>query len=91
MSPGIAKDLHEQVGAAIDHRRMIRKVWRGVHHRQQLYDPPYPTQLPKLVLEPGDLNEADRAGCFVAFVNTQVAAKFACEHIIASRNRGPSA
>src|SRR5574341_794650 len=38
MAAGVAEDLDEQVGEAVDHERRLVEPWRAVHHPERLND-----------------------------------------------------
>jgi hypothetical protein len=48
---GFAEELHEQVGAAVDHRRRPVEARRAVDHPEYPHDPLDPLEIAELGLE----------------------------------------
>src|ERR1700751_3201382 len=77
MPAGIAKDLHEQIGAAIDDLRRIVEVRGGIDHAKELDDKIDAVERAERITHGGQQAQADQPRAPVALLNANVDAKFA--------------
>jgi hypothetical protein len=47
---GVAEHIDEEIGAAVDHARVIGEIRRCIDHANQFHDAFYPAQITRLLM-----------------------------------------
>src|SRR5215471_4708400 len=77
VTPGIAEDLHEQIGAAIDDLRRIVEVRGGIDHAKELDDEIDAVERAERIAHRGEQAQSDQPCAPVTFLDTDIDAKLA--------------
>ena len=68
----LAEHLDEEVRAAVDHLGVLEEVGHGVHHPEQLQDPPHPIEVAELVPDDRKQVQAGQAGVLRRLLGSDV-------------------